>query len=186
MELPKYCFSCFVAIQLLWLNVVTDGIQDFALSFEVSEKNIMNIPPRDPKEALFDKDLIMEILYSSVSISLIVFIVWTYLLKILNFDVMVARGYIMTLMVFIQNMHVFNTRSEKSSCFDISLKSNKLIVLGVFISILLQIIVMETPLLARMLQIDSISVFSLVILFVIASSILLLVEFYKKIRYVKK
>jgi magnesium-transporting ATPase (P-type) len=46
-----------VAIQLLWLNVVTDGIQDFALSFEKAEEGIMNEKPRNPKEPLFDKSL---------------------------------------------------------------------------------------------------------------------------------
>ena len=47
-----------VAIQLLWLNVVTDGIQDIALSFEIAEDNIMKEKPRNPKESLFDKVLI--------------------------------------------------------------------------------------------------------------------------------
>ena len=49
-----------VAIQLLWLNVVTDGIQDIALSFERAEKDIMKEKPRDPKESLFDKNLFKD------------------------------------------------------------------------------------------------------------------------------
>ena len=43
------------AVQLLWLNLVTDGLQDLALSFEKGEKNVMKEKPRDPKESLFDK-----------------------------------------------------------------------------------------------------------------------------------
>ena len=121
-----------VAIQLLWLNVVTDGIQDFALSFEKGEKNIMNEKPRNPEEPLFDKSLFMEIIASGLVIGLVVFVTWYYLIKGIKMDEMVARGYIMALMVFIQNIHVFNCRSERNSAFAVSLKSNKLI--AIFIS----------------------------------------------------
>ena len=75
-----------VAIQLLWLNVVTDGIQDFALSFERPEKDIMKEKPRDPKESLFDKELFQEILVSGLTIGLIVFGLWYYLLKLGNME----------------------------------------------------------------------------------------------------
>ena len=56
-----------------------------------------------------------------------------------------ARGYTMALMVFIQNIHVFNCRSEKNSAFSIPLKSNALIIVAFISSIILQIIVMEVP-----------------------------------------
>ena len=68
-----------VAIQLLWLNVVTDGIQDFALSFEKAEAGIMKENPRDPKEPLFDKNLFQEIIFSGFIIGIIVFLLWYYL-----------------------------------------------------------------------------------------------------------
>ena len=175
-----------VAIQLLWLNVVTDGIQDFALSFEKAEKGIMNEKPRNPKESLFDKRLIQEILVSGLTIGIIVFIVWYYLVKIINMDVNVARGYIMALMVFIQNIHVFNCRSEQKSAFTVSLKSNKLIVIGVLCSVLLQIIVMEVPFLSKFLQTSLIPVINLVYLFLIASIVLIVVELYKFLKIKSK
>ena len=62
-----------VAIQLLWLNVVTDGIQDFALSFEKAEKGILKERPRDPKESIFNKSLLQEILVSGLVIGFVVF-----------------------------------------------------------------------------------------------------------------
>ena len=65
-----------VAIQLLWLNIVTDGLQDMALSFEREEKEIMNEKPRNPKEPLFDKTLFGSILFSGISTGLLVFSVW--------------------------------------------------------------------------------------------------------------
>lgn len=170
-----------VAIQLLWLNVVTDGIQDFALSFEKAEKNIMNQKPRNPKEPLFDKSLFKEVIFAGLTIGLIVFGTWYYLINVAEMNTNVARGYIMCLMVFIQNIHVFNCRSEKESTFKVSLKSNYLIVGGVICSILLQIIVMEVPFLASFLKTTSIPVINLVYLFLLATIVLIVMEIYKKL-----
>ncbi|MBQ2873204.1 MAG: HAD-IC family P-type ATPase [Bacilli bacterium] len=174
-----------VAIQLLWINVVTDGIQDFALSFEKAEKDIMKEKPRDPKEPLFDKELFSSILFSGITTGLLVFITWYYFIKILSMDITIARGYIMALMVFIQNIHVFNCRSEKQSAFTISLKSNKLIFFAFVSSIILQIIVMEVPIISQFLQTVSLPFTHLLCLFSIATIVLLLMEMYKMIRFRK-
>ena len=174
-----------VAIQLLWINVVTDGIQDIALSFEKAEKNIMKEPPRNPKEPLFDKNLFQEILFSGITTGLLVFVIWYYLIKVIGMDVQTARGYTMALMVFIQNIHVFNCRSEKQSAFSISLKSNPLIVISFLSSIILQIIVMEVPMFSQFLQTTSIPLKHLFYLFLLASIVLVSMEIYKKIKYQK-
>lgn len=87
----------------------------------------------------------------------------------------------MALMVFIQNIHVFNCRSESKSAFSVPLKNNKLIVYGVIASVLLQIIVMEVPFLANLLQTKSIPIIHLILLFTVATSILIIVEIYKYI-----
>ncbi len=172
-----------VAIQLLWLNIVTDGLQDFALSFEKGEDNIMKEKPRDPKESLFDKTLFSEIVFSGLTIGLIVFIIWYYLIRKLNIDVNIARGYIMALMVFIQNIHVFNCRSEKKSAFSVPLKENLMIIFAVFSSIILQFLVMEIPLLSIFLKTSSIPFLHLVFLFTLSLIILIIMEIYKAIKY---
>ena len=100
-------------------------------------------------------------------------------------DVLTARGYIMALMVFIQNIHVFNCRSEHASAFKVPLKNNKLIVIGVIASVLLQVIVMEVDVLSTLLQTVVVPFSSMIGLFAIASIVLVLMELYKKIRYHK-
>ena len=170
-----------VAIQLLWLNVVTDGIQDFALSFEKEEKNCMLEKPRSPKEPLFDKKIFRSIIVAGISIGLIVFAVWYYLINVVHMDTAIARGYIMALMVFMQNVHVFNCRSETSSAFSVPLRKNKLIVFGVLSCILLQVIVMEVDVFASFLQTSSIPFLHLIYLFLIALILLAIMEIYKKI-----
>ena len=101
-------------------------------------------------------------------------------------DVNLARGYIMVLMVFIQNIHVFNCRSETSSSFSISVRDNPLIILTVFGSILLQIIVMEVPYLSDLLKTSIIPYRHMFLLISYAIVILIVMEIYKLIRYSKK
>lgn len=168
-----------LAIQLLWLNVVTDGIQDFALSFEKSESSILKEKPRKPKESIFNRELLREIFVSGLVIGGLVFAVWVFLLQNLGMSEEIARGYIMALMVFAQNIHVFNCRSEHKSAFKVPLKNNWFIVVGVFATILLQIAVMETPFLSKLLQTDSIPLSHLLYLFLIAILILIIMEIYK-------
>ena len=168
-----------LAIQLLWLNVVTDGIQDFALSFEKSEDGILKEKPRNPKESIFNRTLFREIAVSGIVIGTVVFGVWTFLLGKLNMNEEIARGYIMALMVFIQNIHVFNCRSELRSAFKVPIKNNYFIFLGVLGTLLLQFAVMEVPFLSHLLQTDSIPLLHLLYLFLASTSILLIMEIYK-------
>lgn len=175
-----------VAIQLLWLNLVTDGLQDVALSFEKIEKKIMKEPPRNPKESLFNRELLEEILIAGIAIGGLVFVVWYYLINKIHMEESMARGYIMALMVFMQNIHVFNCRSEKEPFYKVSLRSNLWIPVIIFSSILLQMIVMEVPFLSNFLQASKVPVGDLVTLFLVAMLILPIMELYKKIKYAKK
>ena len=175
-----------LAIQLLWLNVVTDGIQDFALSFEKAEKGIMKEKPRDPKEGLFDRELYTEILLSGVSIGLIVFAVWYYLIEIVYMDVNLARGYIVALMVIIQNIHAFNCRSERKSALSVPISSNYIFLFGVIGSMILGVAVLEVDFLNVFLKTSPIPYSHLGILILIGSAILFIMEGYKKLKYHNK
>ncbi len=170
-----------IAIQLLWINVVTDGLQDFALSFEKGEEDILNEKVRNPKESIFNKELIQEIFVSGTIIGLILFIVWYILLNVYNLDLIIARGYIMTLLVFIQNIHIFNCRSEHKSAFKTPLFSNKLIALSFISSIVLQIIIIRTTFFSKIFQVGIIPIKNLIYLFIISLSIIVIMEIYKKI-----
>lgn len=175
-----------VAIQLLWLNLVTDGFQDIALSCEKTEKKIMERKPINPKESIFNKELLTEVIVSGLVIGLIVFWVWYLLINVMNLDVSLARGYIMALMVFVQNIHVFNCRSERDSTFNISLRSNPLIILTVIGSIVLQMLVMEIPLLSNFLKASTVPFNHMFFLFLFAIIILIAMEAFKLIKNLKK
>lgn len=170
-----------VAVQLLWLNLVTDGIQDAALSFEKAEEGIMNESPRPPKESIFNRQLMEETLLAAFTIGIIVFAFWYYLINNLHMEIHLARSYILLLMVFIQNVHVFNCRSEKTSIFKIHFKSNPFIYVGIAATLLLHIIVTET-FLSQFLKISPIPFSDIKYIFLLALPILLVMELYKKLR----
>lgn len=166
-----------VAIQLLWLNLVTDGLQDMALSFERETDTIMNDKPRSTNESLFEKELVKQILIGGIYIGLIVFIAWDILCS--KMDVVHARGHVLALMVFIQNLHVINCRSETKSIFANGFKKNPFVLITIVSSILLHVIVMEVPILSRFLETYYIDYSSLIELFILAIPILFVMETYK-------
>ena len=171
-----------VAIQLLWLNITTDGLQDLALSFEKTEDDIMLQKPKNTNESVFNKELLTEVLISGLSMGLIVFLVWVILLDKLNFDVYVARGYIMMLMVFMQNMHTLNCRSESKHIYEVGFKKNPFVIFSIILATTLQIIVAEVPVLSEFLDTTSVPILHMIILFLISCSIIIIVELYKSIK----
>lgn len=170
-----------VAVQLLWLNLVTDGIQDAALSFEKGEKGVMRQKPRSPNERIFNKLLLTETLLSGLTIGIVVFLFWSYLINVVGMDLSLARGYVLLLMVFIQNVHVFNCRSEITSAFKMPLKNNPLVVIGIIATLILQIFVIENEFLSSVLQTSVIPANEVFIIFLMALPILFVMEVFKKI-----
>ena len=175
-----------VAIQLLWLNVVTDGLQDIALSFEKAEDDIMKSPPRNPEESLFNRNMIEEIIIAGISIGLLVFYLWYFLVSHLNMELSLARGYVMALMIIIQNVHAFNCRSEKISVFKKSITTNKIFLISILGSLLLGVAVIEIPTLTILLKTQHIPTPALITLFFLGMIIILIMELYKKIKYQRK
>ena len=98
-------------------------------------------------------------------------------------EVVEARGYIMALMVFMQNIHVINCRSERQSAFNVSFKTNPLILFTIVGSIILQIIVMEVGSLSKFLQASTVPYLHMIYLFGFASIVFVVMEIYKLIKY---
>lgn len=171
-----------LAIQLLWLNVVTDGFQDLALSFEPMEKGIMKEKPRPTNESIFNKPMVSQVLLMGGVIGLIVFTVWMVLTQVSNVDIVVSRTLVMTLMVFLQNWHAFNCRSEKQSVFKIGILSNPFFLISIVGSIGLQILFIEVASLSRLLQLTTIHYPTLMLIILSSLSVFVVCEIYKAIK----
>ena len=138
----------------------------------------MKIKPRKTKENIFSLDLGIEVFIYGLTIALIIISIWKYLID-KNTQLVVARSIIMITMVFIQNIHVLNCRSEKNSVFKTSILSNKLLLITITGSILLQIIVTKIDFLARFLKITSLPFNIIALYFIISTIIIIVAEIYK-------
>lgn len=166
-------------IQLLWLNVVTDGFQDLALSLEKPEPGIMNEKPRSTKESLFTKSMVIQCGVMGSVIGLIVFGAWMIFTTMLNMDLVIARSLVMTLMVFLQNVHAINCKSEKVSIFKMSHTSNWFFAVSVIGSIGLQVLFMEVPSLSMLLELSPVPYSTLFILLAVSLVMFVIGEIYK-------
>ena len=168
-----------LAVQLLWLNLVTNGIQDVALAFEGGEPGAMKRAPRKPSEKIFNSLMVKQTAVSGATIGLIVFGLWYYLNKYTQLDETHARALILLLMVFMQNFHVFNCRSERVSAFRVPLKRNIVLVFGVLVAQTIHILSMYLPLMQNILRIEPITLSEWFYILVLAIPIIIVMEVFK-------
>lgn len=170
-----------LAVQLLWLNLVTNGIQDVSLAFEGGEPGAMLKKPRHPSEPIFNRPMNRSILVSAVTIGGIVFALWYYLIQVVGMNELHARDMTLLLMVFMQNFHTFNSRSETVSVFNIPLKRNVILVFGVLAAQGIHILAMHIPFLQKLLHIEPITLNEWLTVLLLAIPILLVMEVYKMV-----
>ncbi len=169
----------FLPVQLLWLNLVTNGAQDVALAFEKGEEYMLHEPPRNPRQGIFDRLMITQTLVSGALMMVLTFGLWYHLLTNLNYAEAEARNIILLLMVLLQNFHVLNCRSERSSVFSISLFSNHFLWFAIIIAQGIHIISMHIPFMQDLLRLEPVSLSEWLKLLASASLILIVMEIFK-------
>lgn len=167
-----------LAVQLLWLNLVTNGIQDVALAFEPGEGNELRQPPRSPKEPVFNRLMIERVLISALVMGVVAFLLFKWFLDN-GFTVDQARNSTLLLMVLFENVNVFNSRSETLSAFRHNPLTNKLLLIGTVVAQLIHIGAMYTPWISDVLRIEPVSFSHWVTLLTAALTILLMMELHK-------
>ncbi len=167
-----------IAVQLLWLNLVANGLQDVALAFEPKEGNELTHMPRNPGEPVFDKKLIEHVLISGTVMGGLAFV--SYYLDLRSGEsVEHARNLTLMLMILFGNIHALNSRSETRSLFTQSVKTNLFLMCAVPLAQLVHIAATYTPGLSDILQIQPISLSQWVRLLLIALSLLAVEEIHK-------
>jgi magnesium-transporting ATPase (P-type) len=167
-----------LAVQLLWLNLVTNGIQDVALAFEKGEDGAMKRKPRPPEEGIFNRLMVRETLVSAGAIGLIAFGTWFWLLSS-GWEETAARNMVILLMVLLENVHAFNCRSEYRSAFKIPFSANPLLIIGIIAAQGIHILSMYIPVMQDLLQISPVSLEQWGILLGISCLILVVMELFK-------
>jgi magnesium-transporting ATPase (P-type) len=165
-------------VQLLWLNLVTNGIQDVALAFEAGEEGVMRVPPRPPSESIFNRKMIEQLLLSGLTMALICFVGWVLMLRA-GWDETSARNGLLTLLVMLQFAHVLNCRSETTSAFRVPVRNNPVLMIGMAVAFGLHILATELPFLQSLLRTQPLS-WQMWLLFAVPGlAIVILMELYK-------
>ena len=133
--------SPLLAIQLLWINLITDSLPAIALGLDNPEKDIMNHKPRNPKKSIFADGLWGKIIVEGVMIGVLNLLAFSIGRR---YSLDVARTMAFVSLGLLELVHSFNIRSE-DSIFKTGIFKNKYLCLAFLGGALLQIIVVIVP-----------------------------------------
>ncbi len=132
-------------IQLLWMNLMTDGLPAMALAADPTDPEAMSRPPRRPDEGVFAHGLGMKIMAQGAFIGVCTIACYILAGLALGHDLATARTMAFCTLVMSQLIYVFHCRSERHSASEVGLGSNKLLVAAVAVSVALQVAGVQMP-----------------------------------------
>jgi calcium-translocating P-type ATPase len=147
----------FVAVQILWINLVTNGVQDVALAFEKAEPGLLQRPPRPRGEGIITKRILERLAGVGVVLAAGTLGVFWWALEQSGGDLTYARTMAVTQMVVFQFFHVFNSRSLDRSIFAIPLFSNRFLFVSIIAAAAAHLAVLHLPLLQQVFRMQPLS-----------------------------
>lgn len=146
--------SPLLAIQLLWVNLVTDSLPAVALGVDDIDGDIMLKKPKNPKSGVFSDGLGITIFLEGCLIGIVTLMAFN--IGILKYDLTVGRTMAFAVLSISQLFHAFNVRSN-GSIFKSGLLKNKYLVLSFIICCLMQVCVIALPYLAKIFKVTPLS-----------------------------
>ena len=138
--------SPLLAIQLLWINLVTDSLPAIALGLEKEEENIMSRLPRNPKKNLFADGLWWKIMIEGAMLGMFTLLAFSIGNRL--YSVEVGRTMAFLTLGILELVHSFNIKSEES-IFKIGIFENKYLVGALVLGVILQVVVVVVSPLAQ-------------------------------------
>ncbi len=170
-----------IPIQILWINLVTDGLPALALGVDPIPGDIMEREPRDPKENPINREMFFMI--GLVGIIMLVGTLGIFQLhRHLGYGVTEARTVAFTTLVMFQLFFVFSVRSPRQSLSLAGFVANPKLILAVLVSASLQLIVVYLPPLQPVFDTASLGILEWVLILLVSSSVIFIIEGYKVIR----
>ncbi|NWF75524.1 MAG: HAD-IC family P-type ATPase [Nitrospirae bacterium] len=175
----------YVPAQLLWINLVTNGLQDVALAFEPGEKDIIERPPRNPKEGIMSRILIDRTILVAFIIS--AGVIYNFINELNAGETLEkARTVAVTTMVFCQFFQAWNSRSELKSIFHINPLSNPFLFYSMITAFLAQLSVIYVPALQWVFRTELIALNEWINILIVSITVIIIVEVDKWYRRNKK
>jgi P-type Ca2+ transporter type 2C len=145
-------------IQILWMNLVTDGIPALALAVDPKAPDLMKRPPRQPEAQLLDGGRLLAIGGEGLMLSAIALGAFSYSLYGLHQHVEQARTVVFTVMVVVQLVHAFNCRSEHLSLFQLGVGTNRALLWAFLLSFVVQAAVLTVPAVSSVFKVAPLSI----------------------------
>ena len=174
--------SPLLAIQLLWVNLVTDSLPAIALGLEPPEKDIMNRPPRDSKKSIFADGLMGKIVVEGFMIGM--FTILAFFIGNRYYGIEVARTMAFISLGMLELIHSFNVKSEES-IFKVGLFENKYLVGAFLLGTVLQLGIVFVPTLAEIFKLTQLNTTQWLITIAISIAPIIIVEIQKKFNELK-
>ena len=165
-------------VQLLWLNLVTKGIQDVALAFEPGIGDVRRSPPRPPHESIFNRLMIERTLVAALFMGIVGFGLFQWCLAA-GWSEAAARNALLMLMVLYENFHLMNCRSETRSAFLMSPLRSPVLMVGVVAAFSIHVAMTYLPIGNRLLSTAPIGGELWLVLLALSVPILLVMELHK-------
>lgn len=142
-------------IQILWMNLVTDGFPALALAVDPKAPDLMKRRPRRPEAQLLDGGRLAVIGLEGLMLSAVALGAFAYSLYGLHQDVEQARTVAFTVLVINQLVHAFNCRSDRWSLFQVGAGTNRPLLLAFMLSLGIQVAVLTVPPVASIFKVAS-------------------------------
>ena len=168
--------------QILWCNVVTNGIADVALAFEPGEHALFRRPPRPTDEGVLDRILIERLGIVGIWLAAGTLFMFFHIYGGSEDRLHLARTAALTTLVLFQKVHVFNCRSEDVSLFRKSLFANKLLFAGVMASLAIHVAALYIPVTQELLRFEPLDLKTWILAAAVAASAIILNEGLKILR----
>ena len=168
-----------VAVQILWINLVTDGVCTIPLGLEPKHSNVLAEPPRRAKAGIVYSGMLWRIAFVALMMSIGTFFVFKWELPRVGLEE--ARTIAFAMLVAFQWFNALNARSDQQSLFKLGIFSNRLLIGGIGLAILLQAAVIYLPPLQKVFYTVPLDLGDWAVVVLMATSVLVVEELRKLI-----
>ena len=172
-------------LQLLWLNLLTDGLLGLGLGMEPASKHVMEHPPRKKDESFLSADLIWYVTLVGLFIGILSLILAYFYFQPENLNNMKWQTMVFTALAFMQLGQALASRSDDVSMFEIGWLTNPVLLVMALVVFFSQLMVLYVPFFEEFFQIEALSALELLICIGLGIFVYIVLEVAKRFRFAR-
>ncbi|MCW4019421.1 MAG: HAD-IC family P-type ATPase [Candidatus Bathyarchaeota archaeon] len=170
----------FTPVQILWVNLVTDGLLDVTLAMEPKEGDVMNEPPKAVDEKIINREIVLNTVF--VGVIMMVGTLWFFVTEWSMGNILRAQTLGFTTLAMFQVFNALNCRSRTKSVFKIGFFKNKYLLAAIVTSVALQVLATYLPFFQTALGTVALTIWDWISVILVTSTILIAEEIRKIFR----